>query len=223
MKQESKPGTITRCGSDLYRARQLAAVSLLLGGFLLVIPAPRHLVSEVGADEPVKFHLMPIRRLSPHEFRQLPRSIVRALESRGCTIPQTWLYDEPGDKLYRTPHNVIRGSFRGEGRTDWAILCSHRDSSVVVIFWAGKASDVSEFQRGSDEDWTQGVNGRGDLGYSRLLAVASPRRILSHNPDLRSRTKTHAFHDGIEDHFLEKASSIYYFENGHLLKFEGSD
>jgi hypothetical protein len=166
---------------------------------------------------------MPIRQLAPREFERLPRRIVRALESNGCTIPQTWLFDERGNRLYRTPHNVVSGSFRRAGQTDWAVLCSHHDSSAIVIFWGGSEFDTTVLPRSRDEDWTQDVDGRGNLGYSRLLEVASPKRILNHNPDLGSQTGAPTLHEGIEDYFVEKASTIYYIEKGRVLKLDGSD
>ncbi|MGE5188865.1 MAG: hypothetical protein ACM3NF_02285, partial [Gemmatimonadota bacterium] len=159
-----------------------------------------------------EFHLMPIRRLSPREFPELPRGVVRALESRGCEIPQTWLYDEPGNRLYKKPHNVIRGSFRGPGETDWAVLCSHHDSSTILIFWGGDASAPMTIACESDEGATQDVDGKGNLGYSRLLAVASPSKILRYNPNLKARAGDPGLHDGVEDYFVEMASVIYYFQ-----------
>ena len=103
---------------------------------------------------------------------------------------------------------------------DWVVLCSCRDSSSVLVFWGGKAANPAEFGRARDEDCTQDVDGKGNLGYSRLLEVAHPDRILGHNPDFGA--KAH-LHDGIEDYFLEKGSSIYYYRDGSWLELEGSD
>ena len=115
------------------------------------------------------FHLMPIRRLSPRQFNELPRGIVRALESGGYKIPQTCLYDEAGNRLYKKPHNVIRGSFRRQGETDWAVLCSHNDSSTILIFWGGDASSPTRLACGRDEDATQDVDGKGTAIRGCLL------------------------------------------------------
>lgn len=166
---------------------------------------------------------MPIRRLSPRRFSELPRGIVSALESTGCKIPQTWLYDEVGNRLYRKPHNVIRGSFRRHGETDWAVLCSHNDSSTILIFWGGDASAPTRLACGSDEGATQDVDGKGNLGYSRLLAVASPPKIVRYNPALRPLAGGPKPHDGVEDYFVEKGSVIYYFQGGRWLNLDGMD
>jgi hypothetical protein len=174
--------------------------------------------SSLRAD-PIPFHMMPIRRLPPREFRELPRAVVQALESRGCTIPQTWLYDEPSD-LHNYRHNVVGGSFRTKGRMDWAVLCSCRDSSSILVFWGGKAANPAEFGRARDEDWTQDVDGKGNLGYSRFIEVAHPDRILAPNPGFGAKAQ---MHDGLEESFLEKGSSIHYYQGGTWLMLDGSD
>lgn len=169
-----------------------------------------------------RFRPLPIRRLRAREVPSLPGPIARALEERECTIPQAWLYDEPGNRLYRTPHNVVSGSFRRNGQTDWAILCSRRDSTGIMVFWGGDPGTVTEIQQSADEDWTQDVDGKGNLGYSRQLGVAHPARILDHNPSFGSVPET-SRHDGIEDSFIEKGSTIHYYEDGEWRELDGAD
>ena len=179
---------------------------------LLLILQP---VPSLVATHEMEFHKLPIHRLSPRVFPKLPRGIVHALESSGYTIPQLWV--TKGGDLDGIPHNVIQGSFRKRGHLDWAVLCSRNDSSAIVIFWRGNASDTTMLAHSSDDDWTQSIDEQRNLGYSRLLMVASPNRILRDNPGRKP------LHDGIEDYFEGKASSIYYFEQGQLLELEGAD
>jgi hypothetical protein len=73
------------------------------------------------------------------------------------------------------------------------------------------------FALSSDDDWIGGADNQGKQLFSRLLMVASPKRILDHNPDFRP------LHDGIEDCLEGKASSIYYFEKGRVLELMGAD
>ena len=49
-----------------------------------------------------------VTRLPPSAFPELPKSIRRELERRGCTIPQVW-----ADKK---PQNVIKGEFTRKGQ-----------------------------------------------------------------------------------------------------------
>jgi len=57
-----------------------------------------------------------IVRLPPRAFPELPGNVVRELQRRSCTIPQT--------AFTKNPHNVIKGEFARPGQTDWAVLCS---------------------------------------------------------------------------------------------------
>src|ERR671937_183045 len=68
-----------------------------------------------------------VLRLPPAAFPQLPRNIVRYLQARGCTVPQTFVSAEP--------HNVISGEFARRGQTDWAVLCSRGREPSIIVFW----------------------------------------------------------------------------------------
>jgi hypothetical protein len=76
-----------------------------------------------------------IVRLSPTAFPELPRNVVRELQSRGCTIPQPYT-----DRRA----NVIRGEFVKPGQTDWAVLCSTQGSTSLFVFWNGSATNPVE-------------------------------------------------------------------------------
>src|SRR5262245_5507078 len=89
----------------------------------MILSAPLLALSLQGQPQFVK---APIRRLPPKTFRQLPTAVVESLEARKCLIPQIW-HDE-------TPHNVIRGSFTGAKRDEWAVLCSRTRTSSILIF-----------------------------------------------------------------------------------------
>src|ERR1700722_1679434 len=68
-----------------------------------------------------------IVKLPPTAFTELPRNVVRELERRGCTIPQ--------EAFTKKPHNVIKGAFAKPGQLDWAVLCSVKGVSMILIFW----------------------------------------------------------------------------------------
>jgi len=76
-------------------------------------------------------------RLSPRSFHQLPHKIIRNLQERGCTIPQEFGNSDP--------HNVISGEFRTKGQRDWAVLCSRKRSSSILVFWGGSVHRFSCF------------------------------------------------------------------------------
>jgi hypothetical protein len=144
-------------------------------------------------------HLSEIRRAQPTAFRKLPRSIAAYLIRRGCTIPQTYL-------ITPAPENVIRGQFMGPGTHDWAILCSRRGTSAILVFAGGSARPAAELATRRDRDFLQIIGSSGQLGFSRLIAPISKRELARAD----AKGDLHIDHDGIEDSFLEKASVVHF-------------
>ncbi len=157
----------------------------------------------------------PIRRLSPKTFHQLPAAVTSELESRKCLITQIW-----GD---RAPHNVIRGSFTGEKKNEWAVLCSWRGVSSILIFQAATARLVAEIAPAKDENYQQDVDGRGTLGFSRSISAVGGDFILEHYKAYGGPEPPPIDHQGINDAFVEKASVVRYFHRGKWLELQGAD
>jgi hypothetical protein len=155
-----------------------------------------------------------IRRLAPAAFPHLPATVRQALEQRGCTVPQSF--------VDRSPHNVVRGHFARPRQTDWAVLCSRRDTSVVLVFWAGRATDPAALNPQPDATFLQGIGG-GAIGFSRVLGVATASHIRRYAEAHGSLLPTRMDHDGLEDAFAEKASTIVYWDAGQWLSLPGAD
>lgn len=153
-----------------------------------------------------------ITRVPPSVFRQLPRPIAGYLTRRGCTIPQTYL-------TAPVPQNVIRGKFMGPGINDWAVLCSHRGRSVILVFAEGSATPAAELASRSDRDFMQSNGTSGQLVFSRMIGPITKREL----------TKSYANelpevdHDGIEDSFLGKASVVHFRAGHHWRDVPGGD
>ncbi len=143
--------------------------------------------------------------------RALPPAVRLSLESRGCTIPQTY--------AERAPHNVTVGSIMGRGGTDWAVLCSVQRVSRVLIFPSGQADHVVEWESSDDLGWLQGI-GDGAIGYSRAIDVVSPESIHKYAKDDLPNPLDH---DGIDEAFIEKGSTIHYWNGSDWLNIPGSD
>jgi hypothetical protein len=156
----------------------------------------------------------PIRRLPPKAFRQLPPAIVESLEARKCLIPQGG-YD-------KTPHNVIRGSFTGAKQKEWAVLCSHRGSSSILVFQASSAKLVTEIAAAKDDDYLQG-DGQGELYFSRVISAVGKDYILEHYKAYGGLESPPITHHGIDDAFMEKASIVRYFHRGKWIELQGAD
>jgi len=101
-------------------------IRIRFGGAAIVLLAAGAIAEAATAQE------FSIRWLSPSAFPQVPQVIRRALESRGCVIPQFRFPHNPN-----RVHNVIRGSFARRGQVDWAVLCSRQGRSSIMIFWGG--------------------------------------------------------------------------------------
>ena len=69
-----------------------------------------------------------VRRLRVENYPELPPNVAAVLQSRRCTIPQP-NQDGPA-------RNVIQGEFFRKGQKGWAVLCSSRGkSSILVPLW----------------------------------------------------------------------------------------
>lgn len=154
-------------------------------------------------------------RLSPAAFSQLPKAIRQNLQARGCTIPQS--YWTPA------PHNVIKGEFAKKGQTDWAVLCSKRKVSSILVFWGGSRHTVSEVARKEDQIFLQEINEAGSIRYSRMIDVVGRKFIISHYEGYAGPKSPPINHQGIDDGYLEKASTVHYFHRGRWLKLQGAD
>jgi hypothetical protein len=110
-------------------------------------------VAAAGAGQDLDFKAAErqIVRLPPASFPELPPAIARELQHRGCTIPQ--------DVFSRTPRNVISGEFARRGQKDWALLCSIKGSSSILVFWNGSAKNAAELNPADDLNYLQGLGG----------------------------------------------------------------
>ena len=147
----------------------------------------------------------PIVRLPPTAFSELPKNLVRELKLRGCTVPQTFPPDQRS--------NVIRGSFAKAGQTDWAVLCSMKGSTSLLVFWNGSAANSVELGKNPDDtnrlfDWFIRPVGRKFI-MDHYRAYGGPKPPLID-------------HQGIES-AGESASVVLYYYRGKWLTLQGAD
>src|ERR1700730_1539036 len=96
-----------------------------------------------------------VLRFAPSAFPTLPPIIKRDLDRRRCTVPQpdpAAIGPAPDRDLL---HNVIHGHFQSGGQTDWAIVCSRNRVSTILVFWGGRANNVSELAERPDAGFLQ--------------------------------------------------------------------
>lgn len=156
-----------------------------------------------------------VKRILPAEFKELPTSIAKNLERRGCTIPQAY--------GVKRKHNVISGNFFRRGQKDWAVLCSRKAVSSILIFPNGLTKNVSEIAKSADSGYLQDMEGNGTMGFSRLIEAVNAKYIYDHYKTYGGRKPPKISYQGINDAFIEKASEVHYFHQGKWLKLQGAD
>jgi hypothetical protein len=158
----------------------------------LLASSPWHVLP--GADEPPK-------RLKPSAFPELPPAVRTELSRRGCTIPQ------PDEATH--PENVIHGRFTTARQTDWAVLCSVRGNSAILVFRGGSVSAVARIAALPDSN-------------ERELGVADAAFIRQHYDSYGGPKPPPLDHEGIED-IAGMASEVRYWYRGRWLKLTGAN
>jgi hypothetical protein len=153
-------------------------------------------------------------RLKPREFRQLPSVVRRNLETRGCTIPQY-----AGGSA---PHNVINGSFTAKGSRDWAVLCSINGASRILVYRDGSAKRVDSLANRADAVFMQG-DANGVMEFSRKIDIATPKYIADHARAYDGPKPPPLDHNGIDDGFMDKGSTVLYYYRGKWRELQGAD
>jgi hypothetical protein len=153
-------------------------------------------------------------RLYPTAFPELPKNLVAALQRRGCTIPQV--------PMIAGRHNVIKGEFLKPEQTDWAVLCSVRQVSSILVFWNGSDTNPSEIAKRKDLDRLQGWDGN-KIVFSSAITPVGREYILDHYKAYGGEKPPTIDHQGINDVDYGKASLVLYFYRGKWLHLSGAD
>jgi hypothetical protein len=106
-----------------------------------------------------------IVRHPPGRFTELPLRIRLDLESRGCRVPQSDVDGPVGS------HNVISGQFTTLGGRQWAVLCSIRDTSRILVYPNDSTTAADSLAPGADRVSLQQVE-MGRIAYSRRISAA---------------------------------------------------
>jgi len=155
-----------------------------------------------------------IKRLPPKAFSQLPTQIVNDLEKRGCTIPQIYA---------NQASNVIHGEFKQKGIIDWAILCSSNNISTILIYWAGDPNSVDAIRESPDRKWLQSGSDGIVNDYSRAIGSVGASYINHYYARYGGPKPPLIDHHGINEYFIDKASTVNYYHEGKWLRLSGAD
>lgn len=144
----------------------------------------------------------PVETIGPAAWPNVPATVVEALDSVGCRVPQ------PTDAAGKT--NLIQGRLAHAKQQDWAALCiDDADHAHIEVVW------------GQDKLCPSLPPMKIDLLHTRIV-VASPRQMREYE-SLYAGFSKHArlaTHDGIE--LSGSDSSIVYFcVNGNWAERQG--
>jgi hypothetical protein len=166
------------------------------------------------------FHLADARtvRLEPAAFPELPQALRHDLERRGCRIPQA-----AADLVGPEPHNVVVGALYARKSRDGAVLCSVRDTSLILVYRGLQGAVTDSFATGADLHFLQGL-GQDDIGFSRKIDLIDGRRIRAYAKSYDGPTPPATIdHLGLEHSFVGKASAVAYFFAGKWRWYQGGD
>jgi hypothetical protein len=147
----------------------------------------------------------PVVILPLDSFPALDPAARGVLERRGCRVPQS-------PYASSKPNNVVQGRFGRRGQVDWAALCARDDRMMVVVAWSGAAacpdSIAETVEPVSDEHG---------------LAVADSGYIEQHEQWYGGGRAFPIDHQGIDLGIEDKASEIWYCQDGVWHRLPGSD
>lgn len=197
---------LTPCYKTAMRRKTINTI-----GLVLFVASPVAAVAAISfAQEPQAR----IVRLSPAAVRELPANLAKELQRRGCAIPQ-----EANTKKL---NNVIKGEFAKSGQKDWAVLCSIKGVSTILVFWNGSEKNPSVIAPMEDRIYVQAFR-KSEFLYSRGIRPVGRDFIRLHHDAYGGPQPPPIYHQGIDDAFIQKRSVVWYCYNGRWLKLSGAD
>lgn len=155
------------------------------------------------------------RRLPVSSFPDLPQTVAAALTERGCMIPQTW-------QAHR-PENVIEGSFAHIGSEDWAVLCSVKgETSLLVFFAEASPQHPQELAEWPEMSRLQRHDPSGVLGFNWGIDAATPEQF---HDALASQDQPPAMpnHDAVADSVIDQKTIYHLYALGRWKQFEADE
>lgn len=149
-----------------------------------------------GAEVVYRIRLLPLA-----SFPALPPAIAGQLQQKNCMVPQTY--------EARQPENVIHGAFEKKNSEDWAVLCSINGATTLYIFFQSQPGEPIVLRHQGDAEWL-GAEVIGAYGSAWGISTMKPSQIRAARPGGIGAID----HDGIDDAYVERSSTIHYFRNG---------
>ena len=117
---------------------------------------------------------------------------------------------------------MIRGRFTSQQSTDIAVLCSKGGVSAILVYRDGATKDVATLAAMADKGFLQTGSAKA-IEFSRAIGVATPAQMRIYHEAFGVGKMVRVDHDGINDAFVCKASTVRYWFNGKWLELAGMD
>jgi hypothetical protein len=155
-----------------------------------------------------------IRHLPISSFPDLPPAIQQQLDRRGCLIPQT--YEAHG------PENVVHASLERPGSSDWAILCSARETVSLLVFFGDDSSQTFTLASAPETERLQTHDPSGVLGFNWGIDPASPEQI--HDAQLPMRHPPPRLdHEALADTLVDRHTVYHFYLKSAWIVLEMQD
>lgn len=152
-----------------------------------------------------------VRHLPPASFPDLPDAVAKALEQRGCLIPQTY--------AAHGPENVVRGSFERRGSQDWAVLCSAEGKVSLLVFFSSAPGKAQVLATAPETSRLQAYNSSRVLGFNWGIEAASADTVHEAQSGLSPRPPL-LTHDAVGDSVVDRGTVYHYYSKGEWSMVE---
>jgi hypothetical protein len=101
-------------------------------------------------------------------------------------------------------------------------LCSVKGVSRILVFWGGSEKKPAAIAPSEDRHFMQGISTT-EIGFSRGISVVGKAWTKLRYREFGGPKPPPIHHQGIDDAFVGKASSTWYFHRGRWQGFCGAD
>jgi hypothetical protein len=159
-------------------------------------------------------------RLSPDSIPDLPASVVTMLKKRAGMVPQPGR----GERA-----NAVSGAFSSKGAIEWAVLCSVRDTSQILILNAASGAIVDSVDKTPDLNYLESEDGvLWVVGETVSLESAESLSVKPDSSVMDSQAFAAIFpkpidHDAVGHWYSDKGGEVLYSANGRWYRVSRGD
>lgn len=142
-----------------------------------------------------------VPRLSPDSMPEIPARVRTTLDERGCRVPQYFNGEN---------RNAHGGSFSAKGAAEWAVMCSVRGNSQILLIASGTGAVVDSVGSWNDADAMEQNDGKWDFTQSFGVVRLRSRTMDDYGKSIPQPID----HDALDIPIYGKASVAHYLARG---------